>query len=139
MVSFWTYIGIVVASLISGFITFALSYLLWNVIVTAIRKKRIPRDPEDRKTKFLDGGDSQINEKEVEVNEREQISKLREFERLRRSIRQKYSGELDQTTQGSGGDEQSKRGRILPPLPDIRASGNTPRTEKPQRKLKLEY
>jgi hypothetical protein len=83
---FWEAVIILLASLLFGVIIGVLGYHAYTVLFKWILKRKIPKDPEVRKAKFLDGGKTQdIDIREVKKHDDEQSRKFREFEKLRRA------------------------------------------------------
>lgn len=78
--NFWWWLGAVVGGLLMGAILFAGIYLLFNKILDWKRKKKMPKTKEEM---LNPGKPEEISKKEVVENDREQLSKFREFEKLR--------------------------------------------------------
>lgn len=79
--SIWYYIiGLLLVLVLSFMLAFSF-YFLGGWVTDKIRKKRMPKDP---KILLNPGKPIQLTEKEVNENERQQFTRFREYEKLRR-------------------------------------------------------
>lgn len=97
---FWLYLGVAVGSLVLGFVGFTIGYFVTDWLKTWKINKTAPDfTTEAGREKMKDGGNAQIDIKEVVENERE-FDKFREFEKLRGYI--KTAGRRNPTAQKPG-------------------------------------
>lgn len=100
--NFWLYFLASIGTLVVSFIAVFVGYFLISLLRGWWIKRRIPKvkDPKLNYSLADPGKPGKLTEKEVEDNERQQFSRFREFEKLRRFTEK--SGESKGATSASG-------------------------------------